>query len=399
MAAAPVALPTPDILLVSEAETPSAPVAAPRNSGWPVLTLGLIAGLGLIYWAEVAFGFEHGSAPDIASITAFGGLDETLVLDSGEWWRVFTAPLLHGSLSHYLGNALALLFAGLILERLVGAPWFGALFVIAGLGGAAGSLALNPSQIISVGASGAIVGLLAAAFVCSFTFESGQLRRKMRKVSLRFLVPSLLPALLPLSTAAGGTQVDYGAHIGGAIAGALMGFALSETWPEISPRPAFERLAGGIAIAGTLAAALSFALIAAHYSDYQSLYVARGAVLIPQSELPQSEDDGIARSAQLVDRFPHDPRAHLVRAIYFLQHRNPSDAEHQLRLGLAERDVLSRELPPQVEKSLDLVLAVVLVIEHRKAEARTVAEPVCQGELPLEFLPMRHMLKDQGVCA
>ena len=398
-AAGPVPAPNPASIPVTQSEALPMPPVAVRKGGWPFLTFGLIAALGLIYWAELSFGFEHGRslAPGIVSLTALGGLDGALVFQSGEWWRVFTAPLLHGSLSHLLGNAVALLFAGLILERLIGPSWFAASFVIAALGGAAGSLALNPASVVSVGASGAIMGLLAAAFVCSFTFESEQLRRRMRKISLRFLVPSLLPALLPLSVGSG-TQIDYGAHIGGAIAGAVMGFMLSEIWPESSPRPALERFAATIAIAGAFAAAAAFVLITAHYSDYAPTYAVRSAVLIPQSELPRNQDDGVAHSADLVDRFPHDPRAHLFRAIYFLEHRNASDAEHQLRLGLSERDVLRSDLPPQVEKSLQLVLAVVLVIEQRKVEARVVAEPVCQGSVPTEYIKLRGLLKDQGVC-
>jgi rhomboid protease GluP len=394
----PAQKPVPDPTVESHAD--AAPDVAAHKAGWPFLTLSLIAVLGLIYWAELHFGFdgEKGSAPAIGTLTALGGLDGMLVFQSGEWWRVFTAPLLHGSVSHYAGNAIALLFAGMILERLIGASWFAALFVIAGLGGAAGSLALNPAKVISVGASGAIVGLLAAAFVCSFTFESVQLRRRMRKVSLRFLVPSLLPALLPLSTAASGTQVDYGAHIGGAIAGGIMGFILSEIWRESSARPALERMACAIAITGALAAAAGFALITVHYSDYQSYYTTHSPVLIPQSELPRNEHDGVARSFDLVDRYPHDPRGHLFRALYFLDRRNASDAERQLRLGLGEREVLA-DLPPQIEKSLQLALAVVLVIERRKAEAKAIAEPVCQGTIPTEYITLRKLLKDQGVCS
>jgi rhomboid protease GluP len=373
------------------------PRLATAKTGWPLLTFGLIAALGLIYWVELRFAFNRGTglSPDIVTLTALGGLDGALVFQSGEWWRVFTAPLLHGSLSHYLGNAVALLFAGLILERLIGASWFAALFVIAGLGGAAGSLALNPARVISVGASGAIVGLLAAAFVCSFMFESEQLRRRMRKVSLRFLVPSLLPALLPLG-AATGTQVDYGAHIGGAIAGAAMGFLLSESWPEASLRPAFERFAAAFAAVATLAAAAALTLLAAQYSNYASAATAR-PVLIPQNELPRTEDDSIARSADLVDRYPRDPRARLFRAIYFLERRDASDAEQQLRLGLAETDLLN-DLSPQIEKSLRLVLALDLVIERRKPEAKTVAESVCQGVVPPEYNKLRSLLKENGIC-
>jgi rhomboid protease GluP len=395
----PTPAPKPALDPAVEPAAPAAPAVVARKAGWPFLTLGLVAALGLIYWAELRFGFDReGVTPGIGTLTALGGLDGMLVFQSGEWWRVFTAPLLHGSVSHYAGNAIALLFAGMILERLIGAPWFAALFVIAGIGGAAGSLALNPGKVISVGASGAIVGLLAAAFVCSFNFESVQLRRRMRKVSLRFLVPSLLPALLPLGTAASGSQVDYGAHIGGALAGALMGFVLSESWPESSLRPALERLASAIAIAGALAAAAAFALVTVHYSDYQAYYTTHAPVLIPQSELPRNEQDGAARSSNLVDRFPRDPRGHLFRALYFLDQRNASDAERQLRLGLAEREVLT-ELPPQIEKALQLTLAVVLVIERRKPEAKAIAEPVCQGAIPTEYIRLRKLLEDQGVCS
>ena len=109
------------------------------------MTFGLIVVLGLIYWAELIFAVQpDGSfAPGLRSLAAFGGLNGSLVFQSGEWWRIFTAPLLHGNLSHILGNALALLFAGWILERVIGHAWFAALFVLGALGGASGSLVMN----------------------------------------------------------------------------------------------------------------------------------------------------------------------------------------------------------------------------------------------------------------
>src|SRR5258708_2216407 len=215
----------------------------------PVVTFGLIVVLGLIYWAELSFAVQADGkfAPGMRSLVAFGGLNGSLVLHSGEWWRVFTAPLLHGSLSHILGNSLALLFAGWILERVIGHAWFAALFVLGALGGAAGSLAANSPNVLSVGASGAIMALLAAALVCSFIFESAQLRRRMQKVSLRFLIPSLAPALLPLGV---GTGTDYGAHIGGALAGAAMCFCFGEIWARGSSFPKGERLPAPLVAAG-----------------------------------------------------------------------------------------------------------------------------------------------------
>src|SRR5258707_15720912 len=219
-------------------------IAARRPA--PFVTFGLIVALGLIFWAELIFAAQPDGdfAPGMRSLSAFGALDGALVFGAGEWWRVFTAPLLHGNLSHILGNSLALLFAGWILERGIGHAWFAALFVLGALGGAAGSLAANSPNVLSVGASGAIMALLAAALVCSFIFESAQLRPRSQKVSLRFLIPSLAPALLPLGV---GTGTDYGAHVGGALAGAAIGFVLSEIWPAEAPPLKGQRMPAAVA--------------------------------------------------------------------------------------------------------------------------------------------------------
>ena len=359
----------------------------------PLVTLGLIVLLALVYWAEVhiAFAQNHGSPPGAVTLTALGGLDGTLAAQ-GEWWRVFTAPLLHSSLGHLLGNVLALFFAGLILEKLIGPTWFAALFVLCACGGVAGSLVLNPANVVSVGASGAIVGLLAAAFVCSFLFESEQLRRRMRKISLRFLLPSLLPALLPIGLTAA-SHVDYGAHIGGAIAGGALGFLLSELWAEADPKPPFRRAALWIAVIGLAAACLSFAFVATRYSAYAS----QQDVLIPEQELPRSADDAAARSAMLVTSYPRDPRAHLFRATYFLENRNLAEAERQLRLGLKEQDLLT-VLPSNIRRSLQIVLSVVLVYEGRTDEAKTMATPFCGGPSIIEFRQLHQILETEGIC-
>src|SRR3954471_8819404 len=94
----------------------------------PFVTFGLIVALGLIFWAELIFAVrpDGNFAPGMRSLAAFGGLSGALVFQSGEWWRVFTAPMLHGNLGHILGNSLALLFAGWILERVIGHAWFAA---------------------------------------------------------------------------------------------------------------------------------------------------------------------------------------------------------------------------------------------------------------------------------
>jgi rhomboid protease GluP len=242
--AQPVVVP---ILTPSEAFVPEiVPFAAPRYV--PFLTLGLIAILVLIYHYE-------------GSLVALGGLSAAAVFSQGEWWRVFTAPLLHDGTIEITSNAVSLLLAGWIFERLIGRLWFAALFVICALGGSVGALGLNAPAFVSTGASGAAMGLLAAAFVCSFIFESEQLRKRMQRVSLQLLLPSLLPALSP-SLYAGLLQVDFGAQIGGAVSGFAMGLVLRALWPEDAAQPRGVHVALVAASGGCFLSACGFALIA-----------------------------------------------------------------------------------------------------------------------------------------
>jgi membrane associated rhomboid family serine protease len=136
----------------------------------PFLTFGLIAFLLLIFWLEKRFAFDIGRDGDLSvrSLIAFGATSRDLVIGSGHWWRIALAPLLHASVSHVVGNSIALAFVGIRLEPMIGRGWFLLIFVISALGGVAGSLYGNPPGISSVGASGAITGMIGAFFVMSF---------------------------------------------------------------------------------------------------------------------------------------------------------------------------------------------------------------------------------------
>jgi hypothetical protein len=272
----------------------------------------------------------------------------------------------------------------------IGHAWFAALFVLGALGGAAGSLAANSPNVLSVGASGAIMALLAAALVCSFIFDSAQLRRRMQKVSLRFLIPSLAPALLPLGA---GTGTDYGAHIGGALAGAAMGFLLGEIWPEGSATPKGERFAVALAIAGLLAATLSGFFVSQHYPYYISQPVA----LMPAGDVPRTLEEGAPRSADLVDRYPQDPRAHFYRAVFFLQRKDLADAERELRSALSRVNAFAIDNPSGLKSSLNMMLAIVLVFEGRMPEAKAMAGSACAPQAR-ELHELRAMLEEKGVC-
>ncbi|HXY59242.1 MAG TPA: rhomboid family intramembrane serine protease [Methylocystis sp.] len=221
---------------------------------FPLVTVGLIASLAIIFVAELSV--SRAGTPSIATLVRLGGLLQPLVLN-GDWLRLFTAPFLHAGVAHLLFNCLALWIVGARFERYVGAGWFAATFAGGALAGSGMSLALDPPNLVSVGASGGIVGLFAATALTSRHFPPGRMRTLMVNTSLQ----TLIPALLPLATAPGGGKIDYAAHFGGALGGAALGLALLNLWPQALTRPRFgEAAAAGaalFAVAGVGAIVLS----------------------------------------------------------------------------------------------------------------------------------------------
>jgi rhomboid protease GluP len=270
-------------------------------------------------------------------------------------------------------NGIALYLAGVVLERLTGRAWLLALFAVGALCGSLMSLAINPPGIVSVGASGAIMALLAAACVCTYRLPVAAGRLAVQMNLLRVLIPSLIPL------AAGGGHVDFAAHLGGAVSGALMGLALLALWPRDRARP---RLSGVAAVLSGLAVAaylLAFLPVLQHFPAYSA------ARLIPADALPKTDAEARAQSTDLVARYPHDPRARLFRAGALLSARDAAGAERELRAGLAEQEILQTQFKPELELRLKMILALVLSDEGRGAEAKTIAQPVCAPAAPQDM--------------
>lgn len=245
----------------------------------PWLTFVLLAALVGIYVAENTFAVTPGSKgnPSLVTLFALGALNPKAILSGGQWYRVFTAPLLHASVAHIVGNGVALLMGGWLLERFVGRLWFFALFVTGAIGGSLMSLAVAPANLISVGASGAIMGLFAALCVGSFRLASGtRARSRMQINSARVLVPSLLPLFSTSSV-----HIDYGAHFGGAIGGAVATAFLLRFWPDSERIPQLRKVAAAISIVGTILFVASAGIVIAEYPTYRAATALPPPAIIP----------------------------------------------------------------------------------------------------------------------
>lgn len=200
---------------------------------FPLVTFALIGILIAVFVGEQYYGGAPTGrlfAPSVATLIALGGLDHGRILQGGEWYRLFSSAFLHADVVHLLLNSIALFVIGAFLERTIARWLLLALFIVGALGGSLLSLSLNSPSVISVGASGAIMGLGAAALVCSSAYPSGRERSRMRAAILQMLVP----AVLPIAFSRTGQGVDFAAHLGGALSGAFAGFLLLA-----ASRPAF----------------------------------------------------------------------------------------------------------------------------------------------------------------
>jgi membrane associated rhomboid family serine protease len=348
------------------AKVPAA--AAPTILGRiPWFTLALCAGLTIRFQAELktATDFIAPGEPGHFSLLALGASSRVQAIDHGEWWRLFTAPALHGSYEHIIGNLVSLLLVGFLLEPLIGIGWFAAIYFVGSLSGVLFSMLLNDPTIPSVGASGAIMACMAGLYVLSY-HDGVKRPALMRRMSGFVLFPALTPS-------AGG-NIDLNAHLGGVLGGLLVAFLLLICWPEKE-----ERMPGR-SLSALLAAGLLGLTAWAFVTSEKSFagYAEPGRDVIQPADLPRTAKDMMDRSYELVQKYPKDPRANMFRGFYFLQKSNLADAEPYLReaLRLGENSpVMSRFFINWTSA----MLALDLDLRGRRPEALPFARPACGG--------------------
>jgi membrane associated rhomboid family serine protease len=200
------------------------------------LTVALIAINVLVYFLQsrghntVVVMNSHtaaGAQPVQGSVDGHFGLWGPMV-SSGEWWRLITSGFLHASILHIGSNMLALFFIGRGLEPVLGALRLGLIYFVSLAAGSLGVMILEPGAL-SIGASGAIFGLMGAYVVFA--------RDRGISVMQSGIGPVILLNLVITFSIPG---ISKGAHIGGLIGGAAIGWVVVEFGKrrELSRTPA-----------------------------------------------------------------------------------------------------------------------------------------------------------------
>jgi rhomboid protease GluP len=196
--------------------------------------------------------------------------------------------------------------------------------------------------------------------------------------------------MIPVATASGG-KVDVAAHFGGALAGAAVGLVILALWPRDEVRPRLAPLAGTVALIGLAFFAFAFTPLPKNHRQTAFL-----AALIPAEQFPKVDDEGRKRSAELVEKFPRDPRSHLFRTYALWIDGDRPAAEKAARAGLAEEAFWRPLLNPEIAVRLHAALALILNEEGRTAEAKEAAKVAC--ELASSGR-QRELLDQNGLCA
>lgn len=172
------------------------------------------------------------------------------VTAGGDWWRVLTAGFLHAGLMHVLFNMWALSAFGPPLEREAGSMPFAGLYLAALLWGGVAFLWLGEPRDFAVGASGAIFGLFGAWTAIALANRRTSIgQMQLRQMGMLLLLNGALPFILP--------NIAWQAHLGGFVAGFLVGLVWSRT--RTAANAAAVRTATGFGLAAVALAALFLA--------------------------------------------------------------------------------------------------------------------------------------------
>jgi len=159
-----------------------------------------------------------GGFNDLINLVEWGALYPPFITFDNEWYRLLTAMFLHGSLLHVFFNMYVLFYLGALLERILGKWIFLMFYLGTGLLASFAVYALGNPNVVTVGASGAIFGIIGALFIMTYLkpyYFNPYFVRSIRSltfinVALTFIIP----------------QVSFYGHIGGLLSGFLLYFIL-----------------------------------------------------------------------------------------------------------------------------------------------------------------------------
>lgn len=224
------------------------------------VTVVLIVLNAIAFLATGSFGV--GGASNTA-LTNRGALFGPSIAENHEYYRLITSGFLHAGLLHIGFNMYLLWLLGQMLEPVLGSVRFALVYVVSLLAGSLGALLLSPDSL-TVGASGAVFGLMGAAF---FEMRSRGIDPMQTGIGPLIIFNLIFSFVL--------SNISIGGHIGGLIGGSLAILALHGLERRRAP------MAAQIAVLVVLAVGVAIAAVATaeHHCSGDPFCPARAAAL------------------------------------------------------------------------------------------------------------------------
>ena len=289
---------------------------ATADSQQHFLITNILLGINVAVFALMAIKHVPLVSPTSDQIVRWGGNFGPLTL-GGQSWRLLTNVFLHIGFPHLLANMWALVILGRLAESLYGHTTFLATYLLAGITGSLASLLWNP-MTVSAGASGALFGLVGALIATLYVGKLPLPKHVVRPV----LVSLVFWAIFSFGYGFWKPGVDNAAHVGGFIAGLLVGFALGHHLGTSSNARDYRQRVFIAAL--VLLAALSF--ITWRTKSYV-VYVEQARVLLGSNKT----DDAIKLLVSTLQRQPNQTDLHLLLGGAYLRKKDLPSAEREFK--------------------------------------------------------------------
>ena len=313
----------------------------------PVVTY-LLAALTTAIFAGMVLSQASPSHPTTEALLVRWGANIGPKTLDGQWWRLLTSVFLHIGLVHIAVNMWCLWDLGSFAEHIYGHVSYLAIYLVSGAAGAVCSLAWRPFAL-EAGASGAIFGI-AGALIASFCFGHLPYSRKAARGALLSVI-----AFAGYNLFVGLFSVGAGiaAHLGGLLAGFVMGVMLV----RISPRVTFALALISLGLASTVVARTHAYIVPAERGR-QALAAGRS-------------DQAILALTQSVKTNPKFAEGYSLLGQAYMQNQQPAAAEFAYRHAL--------ELQPKAD-GVRYQLAAAMLAQGRAADALALFKELAKSD-------------------
>ena len=160
---------------------------------------------------------------DTENLIIFGAMKPILVFEKGDYYRIITSMFLHGGLFHLLSNSLVLYYIGAYMERLVGPKKYLLVYMISGIISGLFVLFFADDLSVTIGASGAIFGIIGGLLMLTFLRKSWFSDHAIRTIRQLIIINVVITFLIP--------TISIPGHMGGLAAGIILFYLMTPKSP------------------------------------------------------------------------------------------------------------------------------------------------------------------------